>query len=160
MYKKALTDVKIRSLKEKDKLYNVMDGDGLMLRVAVSGTKTWIHRYKIHKKTTVHTLGHYPTLSISKARRMRDDNKVLTRQKIHPKSITNNSKNNTMTNKHTDEGPFLSEFEKDLAGVVLREMITYRYRDGMMIKETVTRRFKKGGDYHDTTMSTPMPEIK
>ena len=44
MYKKALTDVKIRSLKAKDKLYNVMDGDGLMLRVAVSGTKTWIHR--------------------------------------------------------------------------------------------------------------------
>ena len=44
MYKKVLTDAKIRSLKEKDKLYNVMDGDGLMLRVAVSGTKTWIHR--------------------------------------------------------------------------------------------------------------------
>jgi len=45
-----------------------------------------IHRYKIHKKTTVHTLGHYPTLSISKARRMRDDNKVLTRQKNSSKT--------------------------------------------------------------------------
>ena len=64
-----------------------------------------------------------------------------------------------MTNKHTDEGPFLSEFEKDLDGVVLREMVTYRYKDGMMIKETVTRRFKKGGDYHDKTSSTPMPAL-
>jgi integrase len=97
MYKKALTDVKIRSLKVKDRLYNVMDGDGLMLRVAVSGTKTWIHRYTIHNKPTIHTLGHYPALSISKARRMRDDNKVLTRQKIHPKHHLQNMNNSNKT---------------------------------------------------------------
>ena len=157
MYKKALTDVKIRSLKVKDRLYSVMDGDGLMLRVNVSGTKTWIHRYAIHGKPTSHTLGHYPTLSISKARRMRDDNKVLTIQKIHPK---HHLQNMNTSNKHTDEGPFLTEFEKDLEGVVLREMVTYRYKDGMMIKEKVSRSFKKGGDYHDKTSSTPMPELK
>jgi len=62
-------------------------------------------------------------------------------------------------NKHTDKGPFLTEFEKDLEGVVLREMVTYRYKDGMMVKETVSRRFKKDGNYHDTTLSTPMPEL-
>lgn len=61
---------------------------------------------------------------------------------------------------HTDEGPFLSEFEKDLEGVVRKEMVTYRYRDGMMIKEKVIRSFEHGGDYHDTTSSTPLPEIK
>ena len=64
-----------------------------------------------------------------------------------------------MTNKHSDEGPFLTEFGKDLEGVVLREMVTYRYKDGMMVKETVSRRFKKDGNYHDTTSSTPMPEL-
>jgi hypothetical protein len=64
-----------------------------------------------------------------------------------------------MANKHTDEGPFLSEFEKDLDGVVLREMITYRYCDGMMIRETVSRRFKNNGDYHDVTVSSPMPAL-
>jgi hypothetical protein len=62
-----------------------------------------------------------------------------------------------MANEHTDEGPFLSEFEKDLDGVVLREIITYRYRRGMMFKETASRRFKKDGDYHDTSSSTPLP---
>jgi integrase len=97
MYKKVLTDVKIRSLEVKDKLYDVMDGDGLMLRVAKSGTKTWIHRYTIHKKITSHTLGHYPALSISKARRMRDDNKELTRQKIHPKYHIQNTNNSNKT---------------------------------------------------------------
>jgi hypothetical protein len=64
-----------------------------------------------------------------------------------------------MTNKHTDEGPFLTEFEKDLEGVVFREMVTYRYKDGMMIKEKVSRRFKKDGNYHDTTTSTPLPAL-
>jgi hypothetical protein len=64
-----------------------------------------------------------------------------------------------MANKHTDGGPFLTEFEKDLEGVVLREIVTYRYKDGMMVKETVTRRFKKGGDYHDTSSSSPMPAL-
>ena len=97
MYKKALTDVKIRSLKIKDKPYDEMDGDGLMLRVAKSGTKTWIHRYAIHKKITMHTLGNYPSLSISKARRMRNDNKELTRQKIHPKHRMQNTNNSKKT---------------------------------------------------------------
>jgi len=64
-----------------------------------------------------------------------------------------------MTIKHIKEGPFLSEFEKDLDGVVRREMVTYRYRNGLMIKEKVIRNFKKNGDYHDTTSSTPMPEL-
>jgi hypothetical protein len=58
------------------------------------------------------------------------------------------------------EGPFLSEFDKDLEGVVRREMTTYRYRDGMFIKEKVIRCFKENGDYHNTTSVSPMPEIQ
>ncbi len=97
MYKKALTDVKIRSLKVKDKPYELMDGDGLILRVAKSGTKTWIHKFKIYYKPSSITLGNYPSLSISKARRMRDDNKVLTRQKIHPKHHLQNMNTSNKT---------------------------------------------------------------
>ena len=97
MYKKALTDVKIRSLKVKDKPYELMDGDGLILRVTKSGTKTWIHKFKIYYKPSSITLGNYPSLSISKARRMRDDNKVLTSQKIHPKQHVQNTNNSNKT---------------------------------------------------------------
>lgn len=58
------------------------------------------------------------------------------------------------------EGPFSEEYNKDLEGVVRRELITYRYRDNMIVKEKVIRTYKHDGDYHDTTMSTPMPELK
>jgi len=64
-----------------------------------------------------------------------------------------------MPNTHTEEGPFLSEFEKDLNGVVRRELVTYRYRDGMIVKEKVIRSFRKDGNYHDTTTSIPMPQL-
>ncbi len=58
------------------------------------------------------------------------------------------------------EGPFSEEYNKDLEGVVRRELITYRYRDNMIVKEKVIRTYKNNGDYHDTTTSTPMPELK
>lgn len=65
-----------------------------------------------------------------------------------------------MSIKHSKEGPFLSELEKDLEGVVRREIVTYRYREGMMVKEKVIRSFRRDGDYHDTSSITPMPELK
>ncbi|MET3132846.1 integrase [Oxalobacteraceae bacterium GrIS 1.11] len=37
----------IESAKPKDKPYKLMDGDGLQLRVAIDGTKTWLVRYII-----------------------------------------------------------------------------------------------------------------
>ena len=58
------------------------------------------------------------------------------------------------------EGPFSEEYNKDLEGVVRRELTTYRYRDNMIVKETVIRTYKNDGDYHDTTLSTPMPKIQ
>lgn len=38
----------IESAKPKDKPYKLMDGDGLQLRVAVDGTKTWLVRYVVN----------------------------------------------------------------------------------------------------------------
>ena len=57
------------------------------------------------------------------------------------------------------EGPFQGAFEADTTGVVRREITTYRYKDGIMIKETATRTYYKDGDYNDSTASIPMPEI-
>lgn len=36
------------------------------------------------------------------------------------------------------EGPFTGAFEADTTGVVRREITTYRYIDGKMVKETAT----------------------
>jgi len=54
------------------------------------------------------------------------------------------------------DGPFKSEFDTDLEGVVRRELVTYRYKNGVMIKEIATRTYTTE-DYNDSTSSIPMP---
>tara|TARA_R100000951_G_C2616067_1_gene172815 strand:- start:262 stop:441 length:180 start_codon:yes stop_codon:yes gene_type:complete len=54
------------------------------------------------------------------------------------------------------EGPFKTAFESDTAGVVRREIISYRMRDGMMIKEEASRDYYKSGDYHDNQNTKPL----
>lgn len=56
------------------------------------------------------------------------------------------------------EGPFKTAFDADTGGVVRREIVTYRMRDGIMIKETASRDYYKSGDYHDSQSTTPMVE--
>ena len=59
------------------------------------------------------------------------------------------------------EGPLLSAFEADIKGVVKQEFITYRKRDGQLIKETTTRRFlADGSDWHDVSSTEPLVEVK
>jgi hypothetical protein len=57
------------------------------------------------------------------------------------------------------DGPFQGAFEADTTGVVRREITTYRYKNGMLVKETATRTYYKNGDYNDSTASIPMQEI-
>ena len=57
------------------------------------------------------------------------------------------------------EGPFKGVFESDTTGVVRREITTYRYIDGKMVKETATRTYYNDGDYNDSTASIPLPEV-
>ena len=45
------------------------------------------------------------------------------------------------------DGPFKSAFDGDTDGVVRREIITYRMRNGIMIKEEAFRDYYKSGDY-------------
>ena len=56
------------------------------------------------------------------------------------------------------DGPFKSAFDADTGGVIRREIVTYRMRDGIMIKETACRDYYKSGDYHDSQSTTPMVE--
>lgn len=56
------------------------------------------------------------------------------------------------------EGPFKNAFDADTAGVVRREIVTYRIKDGIMVKETAVRDYYKGGDYHDSQNAMPLVE--
>lgn len=58
------------------------------------------------------------------------------------------------------DGPFKSAFETDATGVVKQELTTYRVKNGMFQKETVTRDFTTADvDYIDSTSVQPLVEI-
>ena len=45
-----LTDIKIKSLKPKEKSYKVFDGGGLYIYVSAAGSKTFRIKYTFNKK--------------------------------------------------------------------------------------------------------------
>ena len=64
-----------------------------------------------------------------------------------------------MNNKY--DGPLVSAFNTDPQGVIKQELITYRIKDGMLRKETTSRRFNKDQtDWHDSQSVDPLMEWK
>ena len=54
------------------------------------------------------------------------------------------------------DGPFKNSFDSDIDGVIRREIITYRMRNGIMVKEEAFRDYYKSGDYHDSSTTVPL----
>lgn len=69
----ALSDVKIRSLKARGKIYKVSDDRGLFLEVNPTGSKLWRYRYLFHGKDKRIALGSYPAVGLADARKKRDE---------------------------------------------------------------------------------------
>ncbi len=57
------------------------------------------------------------------------------------------------------DGLLVSAFEADTNGVIKQEFVTYRIREGMLVKETTSRKFQ-GNDYHDVSSTEPLLEVK
>ncbi len=68
-----LTELAIKNLKPKAKSYRVTDGGGLSLEISPAGGKLWRWRYYYQGKEQILALGKYPALSLSEARRKRDE---------------------------------------------------------------------------------------
>lgn len=65
------TDVYVKNLKPvPGKQFEVSDQSGLILRVSPGGTKTWVYFYKFGGKTRRLSLGNYPKVSLSEARKL------------------------------------------------------------------------------------------
>ncbi len=56
-------------------------------------------------------------------------------------------------------GPFYTAFQGDNTGVIKQELVTYRIRDGVLIKETVSRDYSKT-NYQDSISVIPLAEVK
>lgn len=68
----AMTDIKARTAKSKEKPYKLTDGDGLFLLVTPAGGKWWRFKYRFGGKEKLLSFGTYPEVSLSDARVKRD----------------------------------------------------------------------------------------
>lgn len=73
----ALTDLKVKTAKPKDKAYKLTDERGLFLLVTASGGKYWRWSYRFDGKQKTLALGIYPDVALSDARNRRDDSRKL-----------------------------------------------------------------------------------
>ena len=56
-------------------------------------------------------------------------------------------------------GPLVDHFNQDTDGVVKAVFITYKKKDGQLVKETTERKFY-GNDYHDSYYNEPLAQVK
>ena len=68
----ALTDLKIKKAKAKEKPYKLYDSLGLFVLVNPNGSKLWRQKYKTQGKERLLTHGSYPDVSLREAREKRD----------------------------------------------------------------------------------------
>lgn len=68
-----LSDIEIKKMQPKDKLYRVKDSDKLYIEVKPNGKKTWRLRLKIGGKENMISLGSYPEVKLKDARAKRDE---------------------------------------------------------------------------------------
>ena len=82
-----LTATQIQQAKPKEKEYNLLDGNGLALRIKPTGSKLWLFNYyrPISRKRANLSLGKYPALTLAKARAKAIEARELLANGIDPK---------------------------------------------------------------------------
>lgn len=83
---KPLTDTEIKAPKPKDADYLLYDGDGLALLIKSSGSKLWQFRYyrPFTKQRTKQIFGAYLAVTLSDARKLRSESRILLAKQIDP----------------------------------------------------------------------------
>lgn len=69
---KPLTDLDCKRAKPREKDYKMFDGGGLFLAVLKSGKKKWRIKYKLEDKESIYSVGDYPQVSLSDARKAKE----------------------------------------------------------------------------------------
>ena len=69
----ALTDVKVKTAKPKEKPYKLADGGGMYLLINANGSKYWRMKYRFAGKEKMLSIGVYPDVSLADAREKRNE---------------------------------------------------------------------------------------
>lgn len=82
-----LTATQIKQAKTKDKDYKLSDGGGLYLLITKTGSKLWKLKYRFEGKEKKLSLGAYPSISLQRARELREAYKTDIANGINPNEI-------------------------------------------------------------------------
>lgn len=88
-----LTNTQVAQAKKSTKAYKLTDGAGLYLEVTPSGGKHWRYRFRLHGKESLFSLGEYPSVSLSAARKRREES----REPAPPTGSVRSSRNTITT---------------------------------------------------------------
>jgi len=80
----ALTDIGIRNAKAGEKAIKLADGAGMFLLVTPAGGKLWRLKYRIDGREKLLAIGSYPELSLSDARKRREEARAMIAQGKDP----------------------------------------------------------------------------
>lgn len=101
----SLTDTAIKRLKPSDRCKpnrpdKVADGNGLLVLIRPTGTKSFVSTYRHQGRTHEITLGTYPIMSLAQARTENIRIRTLAKQGVNPKDERQKAKNQHKTDFH------------------------------------------------------------
>ena len=88
----ALSDVKVRSAKPREKAYKLADERGLYLYIKPNDSKFWRFKYRFAGKEKLLSIGMYGDVSLADAREKRDEARKLLAKDIDPGVVKQSSK--------------------------------------------------------------------
>jgi integrase len=94
-----LTELGIKKSKSSIKEKKLYDGKGLYLLLHTNGSKYWRVKYRFLSKEKVFSLGVWPNISLTEARKIRNEVKIVLKSGQDPNVV----KNNILLNKQVDQ---------------------------------------------------------
>ena len=94
-----LTELGIKKSKSSIKEKKLYDGKGLYLLLHTNGSKYWRVKYRFLSKEKVFSLGVWPNISLTEARKIRNEVKIVLNSGQDPNVV----KNNILLNKQVDQ---------------------------------------------------------
>jgi len=83
-YPTKLSDAACKNAKPRERSYTLADGGGLHLLVKFNGARLWQYRATVQGKPILMSLGQYPDVGLSEARRKHQDARKLVALGTHP----------------------------------------------------------------------------
>lgn len=107
-----ITDRQIKSAKPKEKLYKLFDGGGLYIEIPPNQSKRWRLKYRFDGKEKTLSLGTYPDVSLSDARRKAAEARRLIDSGIDPSQLKKAAKEEVKRKERIEREKRARHFEK------------------------------------------------